>query len=132
MSLYVVQEHRARSHHFDLRLERDGVLKSWALPKGMPLEPGIRRLAIEVEDHALEFGSFEGRIPEGEYGAGTIEIWDRGEFDAIEWTADTIVVEIRAGRVSGRYALVRFAKGGDNAWLLFKRSDPAAPPRPSP
>lgn len=81
---FVIQEHSARTLHFDFRLERDGVFKSWAIPKGLPERQGVRRLAIRVADHTLAFGDFEGTIPEGEYGAGNVEIWDRGTYELHE------------------------------------------------
>jgi bifunctional non-homologous end joining protein LigD len=96
------------------------VLKSWAVPKGIPDKEGERHLAIQVEDHALEFGDFEGRIPEGQYGAGTVEIWDRCSYQAQQWTDDVIVVELAGERLRGRYNMVRFPRGGTNAWLIFR------------
>lgn len=121
--LYVVQEHHAKRLHYDLRLERDGVLKSWAVPKGVPESSGEKRLAIEVEDHPLEYGSFEGNIPEGEYGAGTVKIWDRGAYETLAWGAETIEVIIRGERLKGRYVLTRFKKAGEKGWILFKAKD---------
>ena len=118
---YVIQEHHASHLHWDLRLERDGVLKSWAVPKGPPEKPGDKRLAIAVEDHPLDYGGFEGSIPEGEYGAGTVKIWDRGTYEAGEWGEEKIEFNIHGERLSGPYELVRFRKAGDKNWLLFKK-----------
>lgn len=117
---FVVQKHKARQLHYDFRLEKAGVLKSWAVPKGMPEQEGEKRLAIQVEDHLLEFADFEGAIPEGEYGAGTIEIWDRGSYEAAQWSDQAIVVELHGQRLRGRFNLVRFPRGGANAWLIVR------------
>lgn len=118
---FVVQKHAARTLHYDFRLEKDGVFKSWAIPKGVPELHGVRRLAIQVEDHALTFGEFEGVIPEGEYGAGTVEIWDRGTYQLHEWHDDRIVFTLLGERLNGTYNLVRFRHGGDREWLIFRR-----------
>ncbi len=121
---FVVQKQAAGNLHYDFRLEKDGVFKSWAIPKGVPELQGVRRLAIQVEDHALKFGEFEGVIPEGEYGAGTVEIWDRGTYQLHEWHDDRIVFTLSGERLNGTYNLVRFRHGGDREWLIFKkRSD---------
>jgi len=118
-SIYVIQKHDATHLHYDLRLEMDGVLKSWAVPKIPPTEAGIRRLAVAVEDHPIEYASFEGTIPKGEYGAGTVEIWDRGSYVLLERSEGKLAVEIRGEKLKGVYYLIRF-KGGKN-WLLFKK-----------
>jgi bifunctional non-homologous end joining protein LigD len=118
---YVVQEHHATRLHYDLRLERDGVLVSWAVPKGLPLEPNDRRLAIKVEDHPLEYGGFEGPIPKGNYGAGEVSIWDYGFYVPVRWESDKIEFVLAGQRVKGRYELVRFDSAGENEWLLFRK-----------
>ena len=120
---FVVQEHHARRLHYDLRLERDGVLKSWAVPKGIPGKSGDRRLAVQVEDHPLEYGKFEGTIPEGQYGAGTVKIWDKGLYESIAWKENKIEFVVKGEKMTGRYVLVKFKKAGENNWLLFKGSD---------
>jgi bifunctional non-homologous end joining protein LigD len=117
---FVVQEHHARRTHWDLRLERDGVLVSWAVPKGVPLEPGVRRLAVRTEDHPLEYGGFEGVIPEGQYGAGDVTIWDRGFYVPVKWGPDKITVVLSGERLNGRYELVKTSGSEKNQWLLFK------------
>ncbi|MGB9553592.1 MAG: DNA polymerase ligase N-terminal domain-containing protein, partial [bacterium] len=108
--IFVVQEHWASHHHFDLRLERDGVLKSWAVPRGLPMEVGERRLAIAVDDHDLQYASFEGEITEG-YGRGMVRIWDRGTYRASKWTEDEILLEFQGKKLQGKYALVRVKQG---------------------
>ena len=120
---FVVQEHHARRLHYDLRLERDGVLKSWAVPKGPPETSGDRRLAVQVEDHPLEYGKFEGTIPEGQYGAGTVKIWDKGLYESIAWGENKIEFIIKGEKLEGRYVLVKFKKAGEKNWLLFKGGD---------
>jgi DNA ligase D-like protein (predicted 3'-phosphoesterase) len=117
---FVIHEHHARHVHYDLRLERDGVLKSWAVPKGIPEVPGEKHLAVAVEDHPLDYGHFEGTIPAGEYGAGTVTIWDNGTYDTKLWDNDKIEIAFHGGRLTGRYVLVPFKRAGKNEWLLFK------------
>ncbi len=118
-NIYVIQKHAATHLHYDLRLEMDGVLKSWAIPKEPPTVPSVRRLAVQVEDHPVDYANFEGAIPEGEYGAGTVEIWDRGTYRLIERKEDKLIVEIIGNRLKGVYVLVRF-KDQKN-WLFFKK-----------
>ncbi|VVB84207.1 DNA ligase [uncultured archaeon] len=120
---FVIHEHHARRLHFDLRLEKDGVLKSWAVPKGPPEKSSDRRLAVQVEDHPLEYGKFEGTIPEGQYGAGTVKIWDRGFYEPIVWKDDKIEFLIKGEKMDGRYVLVKFKKAQKNNWLFFKAGD---------
>jgi len=120
---YVIQKHYASRLHWDLRLEEGGVLKSWAVPKEPPAEPGIKRLAVEVEDHTLEYADFEGEIPEGEYGAGTVKIWDSGTYVPLETKPGLRVIEIRGRKLKGPYALVKIKgrKAGEKPWLFFKK-----------
>ena len=118
-NIYVIQKHAATHLHYDLRLEMDGILKSWAIPKEPPSALGVRRLAVQVEDHPVEYASFEGKIPEGEYGAGTVEIWDSGTYKLIDRKEDKLIVEINGNRLKGTYVLVRF-KDRKN-WLFFKK-----------
>jgi len=118
-NIYVIQKHAATHLHYDLRLEMDGVLKSWAIPKEPPTAIGIRRLAVQVEDHPIEYANFQGTIPEGEYGAGTVEIWDKGTHRLIERKEDKLIVEINGNRLKGTYVLLRFKT--QKNWLLFKK-----------
>jgi bifunctional non-homologous end joining protein LigD len=120
---FVIREHFARTHHFDLRLEKEGVFKSWAVPKGLPMMPGIKRLAVQVEDHDLESGEFEGEIPAGEYGAGTVKVWDKGIYEVLEWKPNRIGLVLHGVKLQGRYELVRFERAGERDWLIFKLSD---------
>jgi len=117
----VIQEHHARSLHWDFRLERDGVLVSWAVPKGLPADKGTNHLAVHVEDHPVEYGTFEGEIPAGEYGAGRVSIWDEGTFEELKWTDSKVEVHLHGRRVDARYAL--FQTRGTQ-WMIH-RMDPA-------
>ena len=117
---FVLHDHFARHHHFDFRLERDGVLKSWAVPKGLPGAPGERRLAIAVEDHPLPYGDFEGTIPEGEYGAGEVRIADSGTYEPLEWGDERIEIVLHGRVFSGEYVLLRFKKAGEKNWIVLK------------
>jgi len=121
--IFVVQRHAARRLHYDLRLERDGVLRSWAVPKGVPLEPGQQHLAVHVEDHPLDYADFEGEIPKGEYGAGTVELWDRGTYEVVEEKPDGgLTVRLRGRRLDGTWALVPAALSGDpRNWLIVRK-----------
>ncbi len=120
---FAVQEHDARRLHYDLRLEREGVLKSWAVPKGIPEKPGIKRLAVQTEDHPLEYGNFEGIIPKGQYGAGTVKIWERGSYEVKIWEEDKIEFSLKGERLNGRYVLVRLKRGEKKNWLILKARD---------
>jgi len=125
VNIFVVQEHQARRLHYDFRLAKDDVLKSWAVPKGIPEEPGTRRLAVQTEDHPLEYRGFEGTIPKGQYGAGTVKVWDRGSYETKIWTEDKIEFVLRGERLNGMYALIRTKKPTikpqkQNQWLLIK------------
>jgi bifunctional non-homologous end joining protein LigD len=130
--LYVVQKHRASQLHYDFRLEFKGVLLSWAVPKGPSLDPSVKRLAMRVEDHPLDYGNFEGTIPEGEYGGGTVMVWDTGE-----WVPESANIEaalqkgdlkftLHGKKLRGSWVLVRtrgFGSRADNSWLLIKHRD---------
>ncbi|MGC1119939.1 MAG: DNA polymerase ligase N-terminal domain-containing protein [Candidatus Methanofastidiosia archaeon] len=116
---YVIQKHDASHLHYDLRLEREGVLKSWAVPKEPPLKPGVKRLAVQTEDHPLAYAAFQGTIPEGEYGAGTVEIWDSGTYVSEKWTEKEIIVNINGEKLRNTYVLVKLKD--EDKWLLFRK-----------
>jgi DNA ligase D-like protein (predicted 3'-phosphoesterase) len=120
--VYVIQRHKASHLHFDLRLEEEGVLKSWAIPKSPPEEVGIRRLAVQTEDHPLGYEDFEGIIPEGEYGAGKVETWDRGDYLPLEADPAKRVIEIKGKKLKGKHALIKLKPKNpdDKNWLFFK------------
>jgi len=120
-NIFVVHEHDASHLHYDLRLEIGGVLRSWAVPKQPPDKEGIRRLAIQTEDHPLEYADFEGVIPEGMYGAGIVRIWDKGEFVVEKEKDDELLFELRGKRLTGKYALIKTKFKGKESWLFFKR-----------
>jgi bifunctional non-homologous end joining protein LigD len=128
--VFVVQEHRAGALHWDFRLERDGVLVSWALPKGVPADPRRDHRAVHTEDHPMEYADFEGRIPAGEYGAGTVRAYDRGTYDTVKWEDDEVKVELHGERLTGRYTLFRAGTADD--WMIHreKGQDPDAEPIP--
>ncbi|RIA55076.1 DNA polymerase ligase N-terminal domain-containing protein [Dichotomicrobium thermohalophilum] len=142
--IFVIQEHEASTHHFDFRLEADGVLKSWSVPKGPSLDPEDKRLAVPTEDHPLAYADFEGAIPEGEYGAGTVLLWDTGPYENItEKNGETVpvadaladghlLVRLHGEKIKGGYALQRIATGEDERWLLIKMNDSAADARRNP
>ena len=130
---FVIQKHAASHLHYDLRLELDGVMKSWAVPKGPSLDPSVRRLAMEVEDHPISYNTFEGTIPRGEYGGGTVMLWDRGTYEA---DGDGGATALRRGyekgelrfvmhgkRLRGGFVLARLRRPGRPQWLLIKRRD---------
>jgi bifunctional non-homologous end joining protein LigD len=127
--IFVVQRHDARRLHYDFRLERDGALASWAVPKGVPMEPGEQHLAVHVEDHPLDYADFEGEIPKGEYGAGSVEIWDRGTYELVEEKKNGgLTVRLHGEKLQGTWALVPARLSGDpKNWLILrKREDGAA------
>lgn len=117
--IFVVHEHHATRLHHDFRLEMEGVLRSWAVPKGVPVKPGVKRLAVATEDHPLGYADFEGVIPEGEYGAGVVKIWDRGSYRPRKIGEKEIVVELNGRKLQGEYVLIRLRNRKN--WLLFKK-----------
>lgn len=136
---FVIQKHDATNLHYDFRLEMEGVLKSWAVPKGPSINPDDKRLAMMVEDHPYDYRNFEGIIPEGNYGAGTVMVWDEGIYDALDHEKETIsqqekilLQELKKGdlkfvlhgkKIKGAFALVKMKGRGENAWLLIKKHD---------
>jgi DNA ligase D-like protein (predicted 3'-phosphoesterase) len=142
--IFVIQKHAARRLHYDFRLEVDGVLKSWAVPKGPSTNPQDKRLAVPTEDHPLEYAGFEGVIPEGEYGGGTVLVWDTGTYlNLTEKKGEAIPmgqalahghvkVWLEGNKLKGGYALTRFKSGQDEAWLLVKADDAEADPGRNP
>ena len=126
---FVVQEHHARRLHYDFRLERGGVLVSWAVPKGIPPEAGQNRLAVQTEDHPLDYADFAGIIPRGEYGGGTVTIWDAGTYVTEKWRDNEVIVVLDGQKARGRYVLIRTE--GSN-WLLHRMKDQGPPGKTSP
>ncbi|MFC4112513.1 DNA polymerase ligase N-terminal domain-containing protein [Nonomuraea zeae] len=124
---FVIQEHHARSLHWDLRLERDGVLVSWAVPKGLPADPGTNHLAVHTEDHPMEYLTFHGEIPQGEYGGGSMTVWDTGTYETEKWSDREVKFVLRGRRASGRFVL--FQTRGKN-WMIHRMDAPARDPFP--
>ncbi len=128
---FVIQEHHATRLHWDLRLEHDGVLASWAVPNGIPPDPAENRLAVRTEDHPLQYLEFEGEIPKGEYGAGTMAIWDRGTFDVHKWEERKVEVSFHGERLNGRYGLFPIGRTAQDAndWMIHRMDPPSDPNR---
>ncbi|QMU21554.1 ATP-dependent DNA ligase [Gordonia rubripertincta] len=122
--IFVIQEHHARRLHYDFRLEHDGVLVSWAVPKNLPTDPDQNRLAVQTEDHPMDYADFEGDIPAGEYGGGHVSIWDKGTFELEKWRDKEVIVRLHGEKVQGRYALIRT---GDKNWLAHLMTDEPRP-----
>lgn len=128
---FVIQHHLASRLHHDLRLERGGTARSWALPKGLPDQPGVQHLAVQTEDHPLEYMTFAGEIPAGEYGAGPVRIWDSGTYEPLEWTADKVTFALHGRRHRGRWHLFRPSDSDAGQWLVARRGAPEElPPDP--
>ncbi len=143
--IFVIQKHDASRLHYDFRIEVDGVLKSWAVPKGPSTDPREKRLAVPTEDHPLAYGDFEGTIPKEEYGGGTVLIWDRGTFENLKTDDDGnpvplgkcladghVLIRLKGKKLTGGYALINTSKGKDQRWLLVKMADEGADARRNP
>ncbi len=142
--IFVIQKHDASRLHYDFRIEVDGVLKSWAVPKGPSTDPRQRRLAVPTEDHPLDYADFEGVIPEGEYGGGTVLVWDTGPYENIKekegrklsmqesLKQGQVEIRLKGKKLKGGYALIRTGSGKDNRWLLIKMKDDDADARRNP
>jgi bifunctional non-homologous end joining protein LigD len=126
---FVIQEHHARALHWDLRLEHEGTLASWAVPKGIPVDPHDNRLAVRTEDHPMEYLEFHGEIPRGQYGAGTMKVWDHGRYETVKWEPREVIVDFSGERVRGRYVL--FQTGGKQ-WMIHRMDPPEDPDRVPP
>jgi bifunctional non-homologous end joining protein LigD len=125
--LFVIQEHHASRLHWDFRLERDGVLVSWAVPRGLPLAPGVNRLAVHTEDHPMEYLTFEGEIPASEYGGGRMTVWDTGKYETLHWNDHKVEIVFHGERARGKYLFLnRHNVDDDRDWML-RRLDPAEP-----
>lgn len=129
MPKFVVHEHHARNLHYDFRLEMDGALKSWAVPKGPSMDPANKRLAVQVEDHELSYAKFEGTIAPGEYGSGDVVIWDKGTYKIVggSHAEGRLEFELKGKKLKGVFALVKM-KGKQKEWLLIKKKDEHAEP----
>lgn len=133
LPVFVIQKHDARNLHYDLRLESEGVMKSWAVPKGPSMDPKVKRLAVPTEDHPMSYNDFEGVIPEGNYGAGTVIVWDRGTFQNAKGEDESFAqnldeghatVQLNGEKLWGKFALIRTKRGGTRSqWLFFKMKD---------
>lgn len=144
MPLFVIQEHKSTTHHYDFRLEVDGVLKSWAIPKGPSTDPREKRLAIMTDDHSMEYANIEGIIPKGEYGAGTVIVWDKGTYRNLKVKNGNVVPMadglekghvtfwLEGSKLKGGYSLTRFIRGDQKQWLLVKMDDEEADARRNP
>ena len=121
--IFVIQKHEASHLHYDFRLEKNGVLKSWAIPKEPPQKSNIKRLAVQVEDHPLDYADFEGEITECLYGAGRVQIWDKGEYTPLKFEGEEIIFELNGQRLKGTYCLIKLKQKlpQDKNWLFFKK-----------